>query len=188
MNAKAVQAPSENRDARPRRAQARSEGEPLAQVLERLRDGLLERLERVEALAAEQTAMLDADSSDRERALRERLSVLEAAHARVVAEARRREQEWQEVVQQLQTDRALLAEAWERVEQIQIQYEPRADPVPQPATVAAPGPPQPQVPVVAAVARAPADDGDDPVTRAILRQFQALSQDVRRNSRGKSVR
>jgi hypothetical protein len=182
MNATPAQSALETRDARPGRALARPEADGLVQGLERLRDGLLERLDRIEAMAADQSALLDIDSSERERLFRDRLSVLEAAHARLLAESRRREQEWQDVLKQLEADRLLLADAWERLEQAQVNDEPRANALSQAAPISVKAP----QPVAAAVAAGPpSDDYDDPVTRNVLRQFQALSQDVRRNTRGK---
>src|SRR3954447_26958271 len=85
---------NESTDARPRRGQspapagpaARSEGPALIQGLDRLRDALIRRLEQIETLALEQGQLLEEDASERERALRERVSVLEAAHARHQAE------------------------------------------------------------------------------------------------------
>ena len=88
-----------------------------------------------------------------------------------------------EVLEGLEADRRLLAEAWERLEQLQVQYEPRASPEP---VVSAPSPP-PAAASAAASARAD-DDENDPMTRAILRQFQVLSNDVRRAARGKGGR
>jgi hypothetical protein len=179
MKVRSVLSPGEARDHRPRRGAG---AEAQVQGLERLREALLKRLERIEALAAEQAALLDSDSTDREQALRERVAALEASNARVVAEARRREQEWQEVLRQVEADRRLLAEAWERLEEQQVHGEPRAESRPAPERPAAPERP---VPVLAAV-RPPGDDPDDPVTRAILRQFQVLSGDVRRNAKGRA--
>ena len=182
MAGKPVQAPEESREARPRRAAARPDSEVIARGLERLRDTLLQRLEQLDELAAEQADMLDRDSSQRESELRDRLSALEAAHARVLAETRRREQEWQEVLRQLETDRRLLAEAWDRLEQTQAQYEPRADPPERPAVASPPGG------TLGPSVRSAEDEPDDIVTRAILRQFQALSNDVRRNAGGRGRR
>src|SRR4051812_31485999 len=119
MTGKTVQAPVDTWESRPRRAPARAEADTQAQSLQRLRDDLFRRLDAIELLASEQAALLDQDSSERERILRDRVVSLEAANARVVAEARRREQEWQEVLRQLEADRLLLAEAWERLEQQQ---------------------------------------------------------------------
>lgn len=182
MTGKPVPPPGEPRDARPRPAPARPD-DP-AEALKRLRDALLRRLESIEALAAEQAELLDRDGSDRERLLRERIAVLEASQARLQAESRRREQEWQDALRDLEADRKLLAEAWERLEQLQTRYEPRTH-------VDAPAPTVPPPPVVTPTPLpepTPGDDGDDPVTRAILRQFQVLSNDVRRNAKGKGGR
>ena len=113
------------------------------------------------------------------RRLRERVLALEAAQARLQSELRRREQEWHDAVQQLEDDRRLLTEAWERLEHERVD---------------APAPPQAAGPrdtvsrvehATAAVHRQPDPlAGDDSVTREILRQFQALRGDVRRTANG----
>ena len=155
----------------------------LIKGLDRLRDGLLQKLEKIEALAAEQTDQLRQDSSEREQALRERLFVLEASQARLQAEARRREQDWQVMMQQLEADRRLITEAWDRLEQQRIELAPDHS---------SPRPPgsrrRPRKPVVPASRQAEVDPASDLVTRSILEQFQALRNDVRRNARGRSGR
>ncbi len=144
--------------------------------MERLRDTLLDRLDAIEALALELANELDSESSDRERALRDRVAVLEASLARTQAEYHRRAGEWEEEMSKLENDRRLLAEAWERWEQLQIQADPRADPrLPPSATPAV-------LPAHTVPAHATHDDPNDPVTRAMLRQFQKLAGDVRRNA------
>ncbi len=127
MTSATVPTPGETRDSRSRRVPARAGTDPRQVALERLRDTLLERLNAIEALAEELTAQLGLNSSERERILRDRVVVLEAAQARNLAEIRRHEEEWEDAMSTLATDRRLLAEAWERLEQLQIQYEPHAD-------------------------------------------------------------
>ena len=191
MTGKSASSTTEPKENRPRRALAAPSGArpdtaTLIQGLDRLRDGLIQRLERIESIAVEQARLLDQDSSEREEFLRDRVSVLEAAQARLQAEAKRREQEWLAVLQQLEADRRLLAEAWERLEQERIEASVPHAPPPRGRgrrTHAAPDRP-----------RRPSAVGDPrcrktmPVTRAILRQFQALKSDVRRNNKGRSDR
>ena len=187
MTGKSASSTTEPKENRPRRALAAPSGArpdtaTLIQGLDRLRDGLIQRLERIESIAVEQARLLDQDSSEREDYLRDRVSVLEAAQARRQAEAKRREQEWLAVLQQLEADRRLLAEAWERLESQQLET--------------GHGPPSaPVAPVERAAVERPVvhrqpnnDPDDDPVTRAILRQFQALKGDVRRNAKGRNGR
>ena len=185
MTGNSLQSLDESKDARARRTTgaAAPETDGLVDSLERLRSALLKRLDAIETLAAQEAEFFSRDSTEREQALRERVSVLEAAHARLLAESRRREQEWQEALRQLEIDRELLAEAWDRLEQLQMQFEPRA------VNHAPAVPPmQPSNVLPPAVSRPPVDDPDDPVTRAVLRQFQALSNDVRRNAKGRGSR
>jgi len=170
---------SDPRDPRARGVPGRGDAATLFQGLERLRDALLHRLDQIESLATEQAARLDQSSSQREQALRERVLALEAAQARLQGELRRREQEWHDAVQQLEDDRRLLTEAWERLEHERVD---------------APAPPQAAGPrdtvsrvehAAPAVHRQPdPQTGDDSVTREILRQFQALRGDVRRTANG----
>lgn len=185
MTGKTVQTSSAPREPRTRRAAApRPEAAALVQGLERLRDSLIRRLEQIETLALEQATLLEQDSTEREQVLRERVFSLEAAQARLQAEGKRREQEWQTVIEQLEADRKLLADAWERLEQQQIAapqpqaQAQRASAAERPAAVAATTPYRPIA----------ADEPDDPVTRTILRQFQALKSDVRRNAKGRNGR
>jgi hypothetical protein len=177
-------------EARPRRAARGPDLAELDQSLERLRDSLLQRIERIEAIAIEQAALLDQKSSDRERVLRERVAVLETSQSRLQAESKRREQEWQATLEQLEDDRRLLAEAWQRIEHERLEA-PAPHPQVQRLVAGDPGAPQPAAPVrPAAESARPAagGDGDDPVARAILWQFQALKSDVRRNAKYREER
>ena len=158
---------------------SRADAAALVQALDRLRDALLHRLDQLETLAAEQAARLDQSSSEREQALRERSVALEAAQARLQAELRRREQEWHDAVQQLEDDRRLLTEAWERLEHERVEGTP-------PPQAASPHDAASRVEHAPAAAHRQPDpvSGDDSVTREILRQFQALRGDVRRAANG----
>ncbi|GAC1450746.1 MAG: hypothetical protein NVSMB9_35400 [Isosphaeraceae bacterium] len=157
----------------------------LIQGLERLRESLLPRLQKIEELAVEQAYLLEQDASEREQQLRQRVATLEAAQARLQAEAIRREQELNAILQELASDRQLLASAWERLEQ---------------ETIAAPrGPGPSHAPQIMEVKpestsspiRPGAARGEDrphnheTVTQEILKQFQSLKLDVRRTARGK---
>jgi hypothetical protein len=178
LTGKTAQARSNPEVNRVKRGTARSDSASLSQGLDRLRDALLKRLGEIEAMALEQASSLDQDSTEREQTLRERVATLEASLARTQAESKRKEQEWQVVLQQLEQDRALLAEAWDRLERerVEVTSQPVArgpSPSPAPST---------------ATRQAIVGTGDDPVTRAILWQFQALKSDVRRNAKGRNGR
>jgi hypothetical protein len=182
MAGNAVVTVGEQRGGRARRGAPREDAAAHVAHLEKLRDALLHRLEQIEALAVEQARMSGATPSEREAVLRERLSTLEASHARLQAESRRREQEWQEFLEQLESDRRLLAEAWERLEQEQTSAAPAAAAQAPPTSRISPaGAPHPAVPQ----AEKEEQEGEDPVAKAILKQFQALQGDVRRNAKGR---
>lgn len=174
MTGKPEQTTIEPEPPRSERDGSRSDAFAVAQGLDRLRDAVLARLAEIESMALDLTALLGRDSSERETAFRERAAALEATLARLQAESKRKEQEWQAVLEKLDQDRVLLAEAWDRLEREQVE---------------APIPPIAAQPINGAAARlAPTDLGDDPVTRAVLWQFQALKSDVRRNAKGRNGR
>lgn len=181
MTGKAANIPTEPANNRPRRQQKRADATGLSLDLERLRKALLERLDALEALAVEQTKLAGLTPSERERVSRERVGILEASLARVQAELSRREQEWEESAREIEADRRLLAEAWQRLEDEQTRAKPnvagtRVEPAAR--TVA-------EAPVARA---AQPDESNDPVTKSILRQFQAMQGDVRRNAEGRGAR
>jgi hypothetical protein len=80
-------------------------------------------------------------------------------------------QEHQTSLEQLEHDRALLAEAWDRVEQERI----KCAQAPRKVVV---NPFAPQVPVSSVT-----PSSEDPVIQAVLSQFQTLRRDVRKASR-----
>lgn len=158
--------------ARPARAEPADE-------LERFRDAMSRRLDTLEQLAREQCERLGQGTSERERVLRERVAHLEASHSRLQNELKRREQEWNDTVGDLENDRKLLAEAWERLERERIDGpDAQADPGPAPRARTQ----NPAGPPAASPAGVLAPEGDDSITRAILWQFQALKDDVRKNA------
>lgn len=134
---------------------------PAEDALIRLRDVVLRGLDRLEELARRRAASGDA------AALRARVEALEA--------------ERDEAFERLEHDRRQLAEAWERLERERVAAlaAGRGAAAPAPAV----GPPTPAA--EPRPAPRPAADGPDPVEQAILRQFQALRHDVRRNAVGR---
>jgi hypothetical protein len=128
-------------------------------------------------------------SAELERSLDLKGADLEETERRLHAQAERNEKEWRESLAQLEADRRLLAEAWERLERERIAYSGASEPHhlahaqsqgPQngsPATLLLAG--------ASVMARsAAADSGpNEPIAQAILRQFQTLGSDVRRSAK-----
>jgi hypothetical protein len=171
-------------------ASAHSAQSALFQSLQSLRERVLERLDALEALARGRSASAPAagGSAGLERTLELKLAELEETERRLHAHAKSQEQEWSASLTQLEADRGLLAEAWERVERERIAYSSGSEPHhrghaqgqgPQkgaPATL-------PHAGALVTARFAGADsDANHPVAQAILRQFQTLSRDVRRNA------
>jgi hypothetical protein len=162
----------------------------LIQSLQSLRERVLERLLSLETLAQSQSASAQgaAASADLERTLELKLAELAETERRLDDQAARQEKEWSASLIKLESDRRLLAEAWERIERERIACS-------SPSETHHHGRAQGQgsqkgaltdLPHAGALvtARSAAADSDTnhPVTQAILRQFQTLSSDVRRNA------
>jgi hypothetical protein len=162
---------------RARRGANRPDPAPLLQGLDRLREAVHQRLDRLEALALERGETPPANPTEREQELRRKVADLEDRQARLVAEAKRREKEWEAGMEQLESDRRMIAEAWERLERERIDGTASAQAVPRAAA------PRPQpAPVFRPAVTA---ESNDVITHAILQQFQALRGDVRRNANGR---
>jgi len=146
-----------------------------------------QRLERIEAMTAERASAPPADPSEREQDLRRRLAEAEERQGRIVAEAKRREHEWDNGLEQLESDRKLLAEAWERLERERVD-----GPHSGAAQAHRPAGPQPRAAAQPQAAEAfrpvAATEANDGVTHGILQQCQALRSDVRRNANGRRPR
>lgn len=175
MGSQTGAAMNETRNTRPRSGTGGPSPSELVAALDRLQDLLVRRLERLAELAAEWSEQAGFTPSEREEALRERVVALEASQARLQAELRRREQEWRDLLDSLEDDRRLLADAWERLEREQTTERP--PPASRPASAV----PTPEH-VATAVHRPAPGLADDHVAREVLRQFQALKADVRRNA------
>jgi hypothetical protein len=173
---------NENHDAEPKRKTSRLDSNALIQGLERLRECFEQRLVRLESMARERVAQPVPDRTELELKLQQRISEIEDAQVRLRTQAERRDQEWRAALEQLEGDRTLLAEAWERLERERVEGQAAAAPQPtRRATAAA-------AERGAAPARPRFDAGDplnDHIAHAILKQFQALRNDVRRNARGR---
>ena len=164
----------------PKRKAGRSGPAPLVDTLERLREHVRRQLDRLESVALDRAAALDA-ALQRVRALSDRIAELESSTPRGHDE--QREREWQEALEKLESDRRLLSEAWERLEREQVATAGFVNHnhahTPRPSSAER----QVERPSHSAAARPnPVFDTNDPVTQAVLRQFQALRSDVRRNA------
>jgi DNA repair exonuclease SbcCD ATPase subunit len=171
----------EDHDHGPKARIPRPDSIALIQGLERLRDVVDQRLARIETLARERAAPPASSRSDLEKKLQQQIADYEEAQRRLIAQAERREQEWQLSLEQLEEDRKLLAEAWDQLERERIEngagVDGQAPGQPRQAERAATQParprPRPEM----------ADPANDSVTLGILQQFQALRNDVRHNSK-----
>jgi hypothetical protein len=149
---------------------------------------VLERLDSLEALARRREASTAAASeiAVRERNLEHREAELEEARRQLHAEADRREKEWSASLIQLESDRRSLAEAWERVERQRIECPGVSDGHPDPHAQGQGAPrrgPAASLHTPVLTRSAATDlDSNNPVAQAILREFQALSRDVRSNA------
>jgi hypothetical protein len=160
----------------------------LIQRLQWLRERVLERLDSLESLARARSASTPSagESSELEQALERKRADLEETERRLRAQAERQEQEWSASLTQLEADRRLLAEAWERVERERVACFSASEPHHH-------NHPQGQGPLRGAptarphtgtlvTARSADPDPNHPVAQEILRQFQTLCSDVRRNA------
>jgi hypothetical protein len=153
--------------------------------LEELRDCVLQKLDSIEGLARRRAGAPSAEITRLEQTLKQRIDELEHERGRLRADAEQEESSWRQSLAQLQSDRQLLAEAWERLERERIdtivsshagaahRSRPRESNLQH-----SPPPPPPR-----ASARA---EAANPVAETILRQFQTLCSDVRRTADARS--
>jgi hypothetical protein len=83
------------------------------------------------------------------------------------------------MIEELDADRRLLAEAWERLEREQVDGRIAVAADPRPARLPT------QVPAPKPVIVSLSSEGPSPISQAVLRQFEALRRDVRRASGGR---
>jgi hypothetical protein len=176
MTGDSAAATNENHEPDPKRSISRLDASALIQGLERLRACFEQRLSRIEALARDRPQPSVLDRTELEQELERRIAECEQSQLRLRAQNDRHEQEWRTTLEQLEGDRTLLADAWERLERERL--EGATGPAPQPihrsplAERTSPKQVRPE----------PAET-DDQVAHAILKQFQALRNDVRRNAK-----
>ncbi len=178
MAANQVPRPGDRPGQESKRASSRPGPVAVIQGLERVRECIRQRLDRIEDLARQRAEAPSRASSDRERELEGRIAELEDAQARLRDEGRRREELGRDAIERLEQDRRQLAEAWELLEQEQIALTRAAPGAHPPANAPANAGPAPATPVRANVTT----EGENPLAHEILKQFQSLRRDVRRNA------
>ncbi len=163
--------------------------------LEQIRQGFHRGLDRIESLARERLSASNGESEGlgsfgHSAAWRQEL---EEVRAQLQAEADRWEQERDAQVEAIEHDRQLLAEAWERLEREQIEAAASASRAPprgttqnSQATTSRLSPPTPPTATTTPTPRTTSNPNseDSAVSQAILRQFEMLRRDVRRNGGG----
>ena len=153
--------------------------------LEELRACVAGRIASIEGLARDRAGAASAEIARLEQALKQRIEELEAERGRLRSGADQDQTNWKQSLGQLESDRQLLAEAWERLERERIEIVGAGiAPGPQrtrPSEIGvAHGSPGPTAPVAARSTGM--GEAGNPVAETILRQFQALSSDVRRTT------
>jgi hypothetical protein len=178
------QSRDENHDHDTKRKMSRLDSNALIQGLERLRESVEQKLYRLETLARERAAEAVPDAPELDLRLKQRIADFEEAQLRLRAQTERREQEWRTALEQIESDRKLLAEAWEQLENERLEEtaSTRTQQAGRPPLAsrgnAPPLRPHPEV----------VDPSNDQVAHAILKQFHALRNDVRRNARQRGAR
>ena len=175
---------NENQAHDPKRRIPRPDSNALIQGLERLRECIERRLKALEAAVRQQTGPTVSEPSDAQGEFQQRIAEHEAAQLRLRLQAERRDQEWRTALEQLEGDRKLLADAWEQLERERLEGSSRAQGqgidrssvLESGATVPIRSRPE------------PVDPGNDVLSHAILKQFQALRNDVRRTARQRGHR
>jgi hypothetical protein len=148
----------------------------LHQGLEYLRERFHMQLDALEALLRDRLERHEQNLRERESQLEQRANDLEHARLQLQVETDRWEHDRQSMIEQIEHDRGLLAEAWERVERAHVKG----------ASVSAKGQAQPasnghtrdeRTPVVSVATALP-----QPVLEEVLWQFQSVRRDVRRQT------
>jgi hypothetical protein len=180
-------------EARPRPAPEPSAYASLIQDLVWLRELVLERLTSIETLAGERPASAPRarELTALEESLKIRSDELEEIRRGLQEEAEREKRDWTASLSQLEDDRRLLAEAWERLEQARIETSSTQRENPSrhshgqnPQTADSTG--RTRTGAAIPIRSAGTDsDAHNPVNQAILRQFQTLYNDVRQSAHGR---
>lgn len=184
MTGEQVPPASEPHENEPRRRAPRPGAPPTLVDLDRLRDVIQRRLDQIEALARErvESAPTAAEDPERERALLRQVADLQEANEKFRAQAERHEHDWRAALAQLEEDRELLADAWERLESERIEGHV------EPSVARATRPEPAERPAIPQVRSQASGTPDDSVTQAILQQFHLLRSDVRRTADQRKAR
>jgi hypothetical protein len=150
----------------------------LIQSLEELRERVHRQLDALETIARARAEQSAKALHEREEQLQQRVVELEHAHLHIKNEADRWERERKAMLEQIEHDRRLLAEAWERLEREQVKNFGVVQTAARSTVASAPAP----IPVPWPVTLSPSTGRDQPVAEEVLRQFQSLRRDVRRNA------
>ncbi|CAN5642225.1 hypothetical protein BH23PLA1_BH23PLA1_15970 [soil metagenome] len=147
--------------------------------LEQIRQGFHHGLDRIESLARQRlSGLARAEPAD---FLSESRHELDQLRARLQTETDHWEQQRQALIEEIEHDRLLLAEAWERLERAQVEAAATSRAPPRTSTISK----ATTAPTVSAPRVASASSNEDSaVSQAILRQFEMLRRDVRRNGGG----
>jgi hypothetical protein len=153
--------------------------------LQTLRDSVLQRLESIEVMARRRLSAPTADTSRLEQSLKQKIEELERERSRLRGGLEEKESTCRRLMTELEGDRQLLTEAWERLERERIDATGPGGDHSSPAhrstrseRAAPPAMPTPTPPP-----KAPTNvDSANPVSDSILRQFQTLCSDVRRTA------
>jgi hypothetical protein len=141
----------------------------LSLALEEIRCTILGRLDAFEALARNRARGSDGETEEQ---LKQQVAELQRQCNQLRGETERMRQEQRTTFEQLDHDRLLLAEAWDRLEQERlrcIQHPREERPKAAASSIAPPAP-----------MSSTTTGSDDPVIQAVLRQFQSLQRDVRK--------
>jgi hypothetical protein len=150
--------------------------------LEELRSCVLRRLESIEALARHCSGVSSAEITRTEQMLRQRIEQLEQERSRSLADLVSEDPSGRQLLTQLEKDRQLLADAWERLECERIEAI-AAGSLARPAAAHHPHPAEGHVVHAPPVPRpTAAAETANPVAESILRQFQTLCSEVRRTT------
>ncbi len=146
-------------------------------ALETLRSALHDGLDRMVVLAQECSRPSETPQADLERRIQE----LEQARHRLQDESQRWEQTRLAQLEELEADRRRLAQSWERLEKEQVDH--RNSAKSQAESFA-----REQAPIQTPRLAIPTSACDNPLSEAIVSQFEALRRDVRRNAKGRDSR
>jgi hypothetical protein len=150
-----------------------------------LRDSVLQRLESIEVMARRRLSGPTVETSRLEQSLKQKIEELEHERSRLRGGLEEKESACRRLITELENDRQLLTEAWERLERERIDATMAGGDHTSPARrsrqterVAPPVTPTPTPPM-----KAPTNvDSANPVSDSILRQFKALCNDVRQTA------